>query len=267
MDLDADGAQIDDGTTVDVSASNEPLTDAPAPTDAGRATADVRAIDAKAIRTHIETVGIKFSKTVALTTRPTFVFTFAGGFLTTANYYLQYYDTSKPGLGWQDPFEGPATISGSTLLFVDSKNAFTFAAGVKYYFDLYDVSVRSTPTPFPATPTPVATGPTSTPLPAPSPIFGLLSVTPTTVAFVAAGQIETLAVSEDGYTGSFSAKVSAPALATVSAAGAGTILVTAGSSPGRSSVVVSDEHGQTVTIPFTVTITTGTISAVRRQVR
>jgi hypothetical protein len=262
MDLSADDAVVPDATTVDASVTNEALTDAPAPTGATRAAASIRATEAaKAVRTHIETVSVKFSKRVSLKTRPTFVFTFASGFLIAANYYLQFYDTSRPGLGWQDPFEGPATIDGSTLLFVDTKNAFTFEAGVKYYFDLYAVSVRSTPTPFPATPTPL---PTATPVPTatPSPIFGLLTVTPTSVSFDAPDQTESLDVSEEGYSGNFSAKVNDTTLATLTNPSPGVFALTSTANPGRSSVTVSDEHGQTVSVPFTVTITTGTISAI-----
>jgi hypothetical protein len=264
MDLSADGADIPDGTTVDTSATNEALTDAPAPTVESRSPEDQRFVEKAGAKKHIETVSVKFSKKVSLKTRPTFVFTFAAGFLTNANYYLQYYDTAQPGLGWQDPFEGPATVVGSTLLFTDTKNAFTFAAGVKYYFDLYAVSVLSTPTPFPATPTPVPSG-SATASPTPSPIFGLLTVTPTSFAFTAAGQTETLAVSEDGYSGAFTAKVADSSLATVVPGPAGSFIVTASDNAGRSHVAVSDGAGQEVDVPFTVTITTGTISSRSRR--
>jgi hypothetical protein len=260
IDLSAVDADIPAGTTVDEEVTSAEPADAPVP-DARR-----RLIQAAAKRTHIETVTVKFSKKVVLKTRPTFVFTFASGFLIAANYYLQFYDTSDPGQGWVDPFEGPATIDGSTLLFVDTKNAFTFGAGVKYYFDLYAVSVRSSPTPVPATPTPVSSGPTPTPSPTPSPIFGLLSVTPTSFAFTAGGQTETLLVSEDGYSGAFSATVADTSLATVASA-AGGFIVTANNVPGSTHVTISDEHGQTVNVPFTVTITTGTISSIARRTR
>ncbi len=134
---------------------------------------------------------------------------------------------------------------------------------MKYYFDLYAVSVRSTPTPFPATPTPIASGGPS-PTPSPSPIFGLLSVTPTSFGFTEAGQIETLIASEDGYSGAFTAKIDDPSLATIAALGGGQFAVTAGTTAGASGVTISDEHGQTVRVPFTITLTYGTISARKR---
>ncbi len=265
LDLSGVGADILDGTTVDEEATDALPTDAPAPDEGARGVADaVRMTLAGTVRKHIETVSLKFSQKVVLKTRPTFVFTFASGFLIPANYYLQYYDTSNPFGGWIDPFEGPATVSGSTLLFVDTKNAFTFQARVKYEFDLYAISSRASPTPVPATPTPLASG-SATASPAPSPIFGLLSVTPTSFAFTAAGQTQTLVVSEDGYAGAFSAAVADTSIATIAAAGNGVYVVTANANPGSSHVTVSDGHGQTVNVPFTVTITTGTISGRGRR--
>jgi hypothetical protein len=254
MDLSADGAQISPGTTVDTESSDETPTDAPAPTSRTRVTLE------KAAKVHIETVAVKFSQKVVLKNRPTFVFTFAPGFLVAnANYYLQMYDSSEPDLGWQDPFEGPATVNGNSLLLVDSSNKFTFEAGVKYRFDLYAVSSDSSPTPFPA---PSGTGPAPTPTPAssPSPIFGLLTVTPGSFAFTEGGQTETLTVSEAGYAGAFTATVADPTLATVGQTIPGTFLVTATQNPGASAVVIKDNQGQTVRVQFTVTITTGTIS-------
>jgi hypothetical protein len=264
VDLSGVDADIPNGTTVDEEATDAEPSDAPAPDGAARDAADaVRFTLAGTVRKHIETVSLKFSQKVVLKTRPTFVFTFASGFLIPANYYLQYFDTSDPGQGWIDPFEGPATVNGSTLLFVDTKNAFTFQARVKYEFDLYAMSSRASPTPVPATPTPVASG--SAPSPTPSPIFGLLSVTPTSFAFTAAGQTQTLVVSEDGYAGAFSATVADTSIATVAGGGNGVFVVTATANPGSSHVTISDEHGQTVNVPFTVTITTGTISSRGRR--
>ena len=257
MDLGSLAADIPDGTTLDAETTNEALTDAPAPTGSLR-----RVTEATAAKTHIETVIVKFSNTVKLKKRPTFVFTFATGFLTTANYYLQVYDSSQPGLAWQDPFEGPATISGSTLLFDDASNVFTFSGGVKYFFDLYAVSERDAPTPFPA---PSSTG-TAAPgaSPSPSPIFGLLTVTPNAVAFTAGGQTEVLSAAEAGYSGAFTATVADPTLATITPGLPGQFTLAALGQPGSSQVIVTDGEGQKVKVPFTVTITTGTISGVHR---
>lgn len=259
MDLSAVGTEILGGTTVDISETNEALTGVPAPTGAVRASGQ-RTIESSAVKTNILIVTVAFSQTVTLLTRPTFVFTFPDGFLIAANYYLEYYDSSEPSLGWQDPFEGPATIDGNTLLFVDANHTFTFKARVIYFFDLYSVSTRATPTPIPATPTPVAS-----PSPTASPVAGQLTVTPTSFSFDAAGQTETLVASEAGSTGAFTATINGAALGTITKVSSNTFTVTGGNSPGRSSVTVADGNGRTASVPFTVTITTGTISSHARH--
>ena len=255
IDLDADGIQIPPGTTVTTSATNGSLPGVPAPTFRTRATSAVRTAFGDAAETHIETLGVTFSQTVVVQTRPTFVFSFATGFLIAANYYLEEY--GDPNLGWQNPFEGPATVNGSSLLFTDSIYAFVFVQDVTYYFNLYAVSVNSTPTPVPASPLPSP----SPPGPSPSPIAGALSVTPTGFSFTAPGQTQALSVTELGYNGTFTAQVENTTLATIANPTSGTFVVTAGSTPGISAVDISDGRGHTVSVPFTLTITTGTISS------
>jgi hypothetical protein len=258
MDLSGAGADIPAGTTVDLSATNEGVDGVPAPSGAARTVAALRTIDAGAAKVVIEIIGVEFSQTISLGSRPTFVLTFPSGFLLrNANYYLEYYDTSHPALGWQDPFEGPATTSGNSLLFVDDGNPIRFVAHVLYLFACYAVSVRATPTPFPA-PSPTAT---ATVTPTATPTAGALSVTPASFAFDTPGQTETLVASESGYGGTFSAVVNNPNLGTVAPSAPGVFVVTSSANPGASSVTVSDQHGHTVTVPFTVTITTGTISS------
>jgi hypothetical protein len=258
IDLPADGADIPAGTTVDEEVGNVVTDGGPAPTSA------VRLPQKAAAKIHIETVVVKFSQTVSLKKRPTFVFTFASGYLVAnANYYIQLYDSSNPALGWQDPFEGPATVSGSSLLFTDESNKFTFEAGVKYKFDLYAVSSGSSPTPFPA-PSVSATA-TPKPTPAPSPEFGLLTVTPGTFGFTATGQSITLSVAELGFSGTFNATVDDPTLASIVKTGPSTFIVTALSNPGFSFVKVTDGSGQSVKADFSVTITSGVISRKARS--
>jgi hypothetical protein len=98
-------------------------------------------------------------------------------------------------------------------------------------------------------------------LPTPSPIFGLLTVTPPSFAFDAAGQTQTLDVSEDGYLGTFTAKIDNSTIATIASPSRGLFVVTASANAGASAVTVTDDDGQSVRVPFTVTITTGTISS------
>jgi hypothetical protein len=258
MDLSGAGADIPDGTTVDLSVTNEGVDGIPAPSSAKRTVEALRTIQSGAAKVVIEIIGVEFSQTVSLGSRPTFVLTFPSGFLLpNANYYLEYYDTSQPALGWQDPFEGPATISGNSLLFVDHGNPIRFVAHVLYFFACYAVSIRATPTPFPA-PSPSAT---PTARPTATPTAGALSVTPSSFAFDAPGQTETLVASESGYAGTFSAVVNNPNEGTVVASAPGVFVVTSSANPGQSSVTVSDQRGHTVNVPFTVTITTGTISS------
>jgi hypothetical protein len=69
------------------------------------------------------------------------------------------------------------------------------------------------------------------------------------------------ALTEPGYAGTFTASVANTGLATVASAAPGTFVVTAGSTPGSSNVVIADDRGQSVAVRFTLTITTGTISS------
>jgi hypothetical protein len=264
IDLDADGIEIPAGTEVTTSATNGVLPGVPAPTFRHRPAAGSRRALGDAAETPIETLGVSFSQTVVLGQRPTFVFTFATGFLIAANYYLEQYDTGDPAAGWINPFEGPATINGSALLFTDANDPFTFEQNDTYYFNLYAVSVNSTPTPVPATPAPSPTA-TSIPTGSPSPAAGSLSVTPASFSFTAPGQTQTLSVAERGSSGTFTATVADTNIATVAKIAPGTFVVTAGSTPGTSTVVVADAQGQTFVVPFTLTITTGTISSHGRR--
>jgi len=259
IDLDANGVQIPPGTTVTTSATNGTLPGVPAPTYRNRATATSRTALGDAAETHIETLGVTFSQTVVLQARPTFVFSFATGFLIAANYYLEEY--GEPSLGWANPFEGPATVNGSSLLFTDSIDAFVFVQDVTYYFNLYAVSVNSTPTPVPASPLPAP----SVPAASPSPVAGALSIMPAGFSFTAPGQTQTLFVTEAGYNGTFTAQVENTTIASIANPAPGTFVVTAGSTAGISSVNVSDDKGHTVSVPFTLTITTGTISSHGRR--
>jgi len=263
IDLDADGITLPAGTTVTTSATNGTLPGIPAPTSRQRAIAALRGALGDAAETHIETIGVTFSQTVTLQARPTFALTFATDFLIAANYYLEEYDTGDASLGWTNPFEGPATINGSALLFNDASNAFEFEANATYYFNLYAVSVNSTPTPVPA-PSP---SPTTAPVASPSPAPGVIAVTPAGFSFTAPQQTQTLSVAESGYSGAFTATVANTSIATIVASGPRTFVVTAGATPGISSVNVSDDRGQTVSVPFTLTITTGTISSHGRHGR
>jgi beta-glucanase (GH16 family) len=83
------------------------------------------------------------------------------------SYYLALYDPTRPSLGWQYGFEGPAAVSGTTLNFVGSTSAFSFASDVQYWLAVIALPQSVAPTPAPSVaPTTV---PTSSPPPPQSP--------------------------------------------------------------------------------------------------
>jgi hypothetical protein len=122
-----------------------------------------------------------FSNAVTYGKAPSFVLTVPAADVVTAAYYLAMYDPSRPSLAWQLGFEGPGTVTGTTIAFSSvSFSPFTFAANANYYFALYAISASAAaPTPAPsisptaavtATPNPNPTAkptvvPTATPVP------------------------------------------------------------------------------------------------------
>jgi hypothetical protein len=101
-----------------------------------------------------------------------------------SNYWLAFYDPTQPQLGWQLGYEGPATVSRTTLSFTGSPGSFTFHGGQTYYYAVYALSIAAaTPSPAPTPsptphPTPTPTGhPTPTPTASPTPTPGALTVT------------------------------------------------------------------------------------------
>lgn len=92
-----------------------------------------------------------------------------------ASYYLALYDPTRPSLGWQYGFEGPATVSGTTLNFTGGSSAFSFAPDVQYWFAAIAIPQSvGAPTPAPSiAPTSV---PTQSPPPPQSPSSGMTLV-------------------------------------------------------------------------------------------
>jgi hypothetical protein len=178
-------------------------------------------------------VEIYSSATMTLPTAPSFTIAipsddvFAG-----ADYYLALNDPTRPSLGWQYGFEGPATVTDGTLAFAPNPAPFTVAADLSYYFALYviphgsaqptaapSVAPMSVPTQAPPTipPTP---GPSPSPtaggnvvvivIPTPSPVL----CTPAPVA-VAVGQTAVVDCTAQGYGGPFTWTVADPTIASV----------------------------------------------------
>lgn len=128
------------------------------------------------------------SATIVLPSAPGFAITIpSADVFPNANYYLALYDPTRPSLGWQYAFEGPATLSGTTVTFASNPSPFTLSAGLNYYFALFVIPQNlAQPTPAPSTsptsvptqsPPPVTTLPTPTPTPTPT-----LTATPTPTA-------------------------------------------------------------------------------------
>jgi hypothetical protein len=259
--LPADGAQIPAGTIVDAVVTNQDPSDAVG-ISARERPASLRSAQSVGPLFLIAYFGLAFTQTIVLNSYPSFQITFPPGSLPPgAAYYLALYDTSNPSAGWIFPWEGPAAITnGNILLFTGLAQPFTFKAGVRYYFGLYVVSARATPSPRPSQPPP-----TPTPSPGASATPGPLSVQPALLAFDAPGQTATLAVSKTNFHGTFSATSSNAAIASVASSGASSFLVTAGTTAGSTSIAVSDSSGGRVTVPLTVTITEGAISSHARR--
>jgi hypothetical protein len=246
-DFPAAGAVIAPGTVVQALFTNVFSSNLPALSRPVRLTQQ-RASLAAGTKSHVLEVQLTFTKTVVLTSQPSFIFLVPAALIPSGTaYYLAFYDSSNPGQGWVEPYEGPAQIRGATISFTGQSEATTFVAGVVYYFDVYVVSVDATPSPRPT--------PTATATPSPGP----LGVVPGVVAFDAPGQTATLTASEANFAGTFSA-VANSALISVQKTGATTFLVTAGSTPcSDCAVTVSDSAGATFTVPITITVTTGVI--------
>jgi virginiamycin B lyase len=106
------------------------------------------------------------SATVTLGAAPVFSFTLPAGSASLAQTtYLALYDpTASPQPGWTT-FEGPGTVSGTTIAFTASSATVQLTAGVTYDLALFTVASAlptATPTATPSpTPTPAATLPPS----------------------------------------------------------------------------------------------------------
>jgi hypothetical protein len=192
------------------------------------------------------------------TSPPVFALTLPSADVTAgAAYYLALYDPTKPALGWQRGFAGPATVSGTTLTFAPTGTTFTFAAGVQYAFGVYTNTG--------ATPSPVPTATTATPTPGPTatPIAVTASATQTYV-----GTSQTFVAAETGYSGVFTATATCtnganssgtvgtitPGTATPAPTGGATFTFVP-ANPGTCAVTVHDASSTAGTITFTVSAT------------
>ena len=104
-----------------------------------------------------------------LVSQPGFTFTLPqADIVSGVGYYLAFYDPTRPSLGWQYDYEGPASVSGTKLTFTGGSSAFTIQADVAYWYTLIAVPTSATqPTPAPSTAP--STAPTASPPPATNP--------------------------------------------------------------------------------------------------
>lgn len=157
-------------------------------------------------------------------------------------YYLAQYDLQRPALGWQLGFEGPATISGTTLTFAAPSPAspLTMAAEIPLYFALYGASGTPAPTPAPSV----------------TPIAAMLPFTfsPASLTLAAGANGNVAIVDPSGYTGSYAATSTAAGVTTASATG--TALNVTGVNAGDAWIVVSAASGasQARTLPLNVQV-------------
>jgi len=190
-------------------------------------------------------VELAFSASVTLPDAPGFAFSVPSG-LPSANYYLALYDPTRPSLGWQLGFEGPAALGTNAFTFAPPASAspFSFAANVPEYFAVYAVSpALAAPTPAPS----IAPVPAATPAP--------FTVAPASVALLAAGQTASATIGDPtGYAGAYAVTSSNPAVATASISGT-TITVTAVAA-GTATIGVADAQARTASIAVGVTTTT-----------
>jgi hypothetical protein len=96
----------------------------------------------------------KFDHTIQFPAAPTFTFTIPSGVVPSGStFYVGYYDAASAQ--WNDTFEGPITVSGTTVTFTSNGKPFTFLANVTYTFRLIYFP-PGVPTPAPsASPAPI----------------------------------------------------------------------------------------------------------------
>jgi hypothetical protein len=192
-------------------------------------------------------VGVTPSSDVALAGTPAFSVTLPSDVLQSVlrsaaaspyAIFLDFFDTKNPGNGYQAGGGGCA-ISGTTVTCTGGFSLLALLANVLYVFELKRHPIPATPSPGPTTST------------------GGPSASPGAATFNAPGQSQAVAVSEAGYTGSFSAASSNAAIASVTPATGTAFTIVAGTTAGFATVTLTDPQGRSAVIPVTVTITTG----------
>lgn len=116
-------------------------------------------------------------------------------------------------------------------------------------------SAKPSTTPVP-TPTPTVK-PTATPAPTPTPAPGQLTTSTSALNFTSAAS-QTFTAAETSYSGTFSATIDDPTIATVTQSG-NTFTVTP-KAAGTATITVHDANGQTHAVSVTVTLSNGSLT-------
>ena len=194
--------------------------------------------------TAIEFVTLSFSNAVTFPSQPAFTFTLPAAYTNIPNvaFFVAEYTMGYSFLGWIYGYEGPGSVSGTTVTFTPAQSPTLFLANQPAYFALYAISVAA-PTPTPA--------PSATALPTAPP----LSAQPATVSFAAAGATQTVTIGDASstYAGGYAAKVDNPTIATVTVSG--TALTITSVAAGLTTVTVTTTDGRELLVPVGVTTT------------
>lgn len=245
-------------TTVIVTLSNQTPAGAPTTLARRRATAPRAAPMAAAPSSLVPLLFLQmwFSGGISLANQPTITFAVpSADIVAGASYWIAMYDSTRPDLGWQLGFEGPGTVTGTSIAFVGGGGSFNFVPFSSYYFALYAQSTAAaTPTPAPTpTPTPVPTAtpsPGATPTPIPSPQFGVM---PGSIGLYAIGATATISATG---TAPYFAFPNNYNVATVSPANGNSPFTVTAVAAGTAQITIVDSTGLQAIVPVTVTTTT-----------
>ncbi len=172
-------------------------------------------------------VVLRPAQTIVLPAFPAFSFTLPAALANAGlDEYLAFYDAQS---GYRVLY-GPVRAAGGVVTFGGSSAPLTLLAGQTYVFALYGVAPPSAPV-----------------------------ASPSSVAFVAPGQTQTVTVSEPNYGGSFGARSSNAAIVTVTPVSGTSFILTAGATAGATTVVVTDGAGRATPIAVGLTVTSGSI--------
>jgi hypothetical protein len=191
---------------------------------------------------------VQFSADVTLPQAPGFTFTVPGTLTTTGvNYWLALYDPMRAAAGWQEGFEGPATVSNTTVngktvtqfAFASNGQPVTFAANQVYYFVVFAIVANApTPTPVPST-VPTNAPPTGKP--------AKVIATPANVQFASTTDTPVpVTFSETGFAGNFT--LSGDCTGIVNTTGASPTWTLTPVGQGRCVIVALGDRGSTAVV-------------------